>query len=40
VIRGRGLIEFHKSALSILDAAGLRQLGGYDPLYLHEDPAS
>ena len=39
-IRGRGLIEFHKSTLSVRDAAGLRQLGGYDPLYLHEDPAS
>jgi CRP-like cAMP-binding protein len=39
-IRGRGLVEFHRSTLLIRDAAGLRQLGGYDPLYLHEDPAS
>lgn len=39
-IRGRGLIEFQKSTLLVKDAAGLRLLGEYDPLYLHNDPAS
>jgi hypothetical protein len=39
-IRGQGLIEFQRSTLVVKDAAGLRQLGEYDPLYLHVDPAS
>lgn len=39
-IRGRGLIEFQRSTLVVKDAGGLRQLGEYDPLYLHVDPAS
>ena len=38
-LRNRGLLEFDKGRISILDEARLREIADFDALYLHLDPA-
>ncbi len=38
-LRKRELLEFERGQITILDKDGLRELSGFDPLYLHLDPA-
>ncbi|MET4221855.1 CRP-like cAMP-binding protein [Bradyrhizobium sp. LB14.3] len=38
-LRSRGLLQFERGRISILDEVGLRQLTEFDPLYLHLNPS-
>lgn len=38
-LRGQGLMEMHRGVITIHDERGLEQLGEFDRLYLHQNPA-
>jgi CRP-like cAMP-binding protein len=38
-LRGRGLLDFDRGRISILDEAKLREIADFDALYLHLDPS-
>lgn len=37
-LRNDGLVEIANRTMTLLDVSRLRQLGGFDPRYLHIDP--